>query len=188
MASYVFVLFFCVIFLAFLYLQVCVCAYGRIDIFSHVYFFKIFSSMVKKYVVDTGLQNTSDINNTYVDFLHGNSSSYEGANPQKRSPPWQSRTPDLAAWLLYQQPPVPSSRWVGRCGIRMIFFKYINRLKKIINLIKASILYYSLPPPNSTAPRTIEYCSPERSRLNTVPPVYPASPSPCTIPPQLRPR
>ncbi len=34
--------------------------------------------------------------------------------------------------------------------------------------MKASILFYSLPPPNSIAPRTIEYrspCIPRRSRV-----------------------
>ena len=38
--------------------------------------------------------------------------------------------------------------------------------KKIINLLKASIFYIFLPPPNLTAPRTIEYrspCVPRRS-------------------------
>ena len=33
-----------------------------------------------------------------VDSLRRNSS-HEESNPQKRSPPWQSRTPGLAAWL-----------------------------------------------------------------------------------------
>ena len=51
--------------------------------------------------------------------------------------------------------------------------------KKIINLIKASIFYYSLPPLNLTAPRTIEYCPPcipRRSRVLSYPyPVVPAS-------------
>jgi hypothetical protein len=36
MASYVFVLFCVCVFLALVHLQVCVCAYGHIDIFSHV--------------------------------------------------------------------------------------------------------------------------------------------------------
>ena len=40
------------------------------------------------------------------------------------------------------------------------FFQILKPAKNIINLIKASILYYSLPPPNLTAPRTIEYCPP----------------------------
>ena len=40
------------------------------------------------------------------------------------------------------------------------FFQILKLAKKIINLIKAYILYYSLPPPNSTTPRMIKYCSP----------------------------
>ena len=41
-------------------------------------------------------------------------------------------------------------------------------VKKIINLMKAFILFYSLPPPISTAPRTIKYrppCVPRRSHV-----------------------
>ena len=41
--------------------------------------------------------------------------------------------------------------------------------------MKASILFYSLPPPNSTAPRTIEYrspCIPCRSRVLSNPSLY----------------
>jgi hypothetical protein len=33
-----------------------------------------------------------------VHFLRRNST-HDGANPKKRTPPWQSRTPGLAAWL-----------------------------------------------------------------------------------------
>ncbi len=115
-----------------------------------------------------------------VHFLRRNST-HEAANPQKRPPPWQSRTPGLAAWLWYQQPPAPGYLIAMGCTTRHTkdFFQRLKPAKKIINLIKASILYYSLPPPNSTAPKTIEYrrpCVPCRSRVLSDPsPVAPAS-------------
>jgi len=41
--------------------------------------------------------------------LFNRTEEYEGANPQKRPPPWQSLMPGLAAWLRYQQPPAPGN-------------------------------------------------------------------------------
>jgi hypothetical protein len=77
----------------------------------------------------------------YVDFLRGNSI-YEGANPQKRPPPWQSRTPGLAAWILWYQQPPPGNLIVMGWSTRHTkdFFQILKPAKKIINLIKASIL------------------------------------------------
>jgi hypothetical protein len=46
-------------------------------------------------------------------------------------------------------------------GHTKYFVQILKPAKKIINLIKAAILFFILPPPNSIAPRTIEY----RSRI-----------------------
>ena len=92
-----------------------------------------------------------------VHFLRRNST-HEDTNPQKRPPPWQSRTPGLAAWLWYQQPPAPGYLIAMGCKTwhTKDFIQRLKPAKKIISLIKASILYYSLPPPNLTAPRTMD--------------------------------
>jgi len=48
------------------------------------------------------------------------------------------------------------------------FIQTLQMVKKIINLMKAFILFYSLPPPTLTAPRTIKYrppCVPRRSHV-----------------------
>ena len=89
---------------------------------------------------------------------------------QKRPPPWQSRTPGLAAWLWYQQPPAPgyliAMGWLT--WHTKDFIQILKPAKKMINLMAASIFYYSLPPPNSTAPGAIEYrppCIPRQSRV-----------------------
>ncbi len=84
------------------------------------------------------------------------------------------KQPGLAAWLYYQQPPAPgyliTMGWMTRQ-----MKDFIRRLKwatKIIHLISASIVYYSLDPPNSTTPRTIEYhppCIPLRSHFHSYP-------------------
>jgi hypothetical protein len=99
---------------------------------------------------------------------------------QKRLPPWQSRTPGLAAWLWYQQPPAPgyliAMGWLT--WHTKDFIQILKPAKKIINLMAASIFYYSLPPPNSTAPRTIEYH----------PPASPAGRASSHIPCPSRPR
>jgi hypothetical protein len=53
------------------------------------------------------------------------------------------------------------------------FVQILKPAKKKINLIKAAILFYILPLPNSIAPRTIEYhspCVPRRSRILSYPP------------------
>ena len=108
-----------------------------------------------------------------VHFLHRNST-HDNANPKKRPPPWQSRTQGLAAWLWYQQPPAPGYLIAMGCLTRHTkdFIQRLKRATKIIHLIKASILYYSLNPPNSTAPRTIKYrppCIPRRSHFLSYP-------------------
>ena len=89
---------------------------------------------------------------------------------QKRPPPWQSRTPGLAAWLWYQQPPAPgyliAMGWLT--WHTKDFIQILKPAKKMINLMAASIFYYSLPPPNSTALGAIEYrppCVPRQSRV-----------------------
>ena len=107
------------------------------------------------------MKNTLFTSLPLVHFLCRNST-HDNANPDKRPPPWQSRTPGLAAWLCYQQPPAPGYLIAMGCLTRHAkdFIQRLKRATKIIHLIKASILYYSLNPPNSTAPRTIEYCSP----------------------------
>ncbi len=46
----------------------------------------------------------------------------------KRPPPWQSRTPGLAAWLLYQQPPTPGYLITMGCLTRHMK-DFIQRLK-----------------------------------------------------------
>ena len=96
-----------------------------------------------------------------VHFLHRNST-HDNANPKKRPPPWQSQISGLTAWLWYQQPPAPgyliAMGWLT--WHMKDFIQILKPAKKMINLMAASIFYYSLPHPNSTAPRTIEYRPP----------------------------
>ncbi len=89
-----------------------------------------------------------------VHFLRRNST-HDNANPKKWPPPWQSWTLGLAAWQWYKQLVMGCTTWHMKD-----FIQRLKRATKIIFLIKASILYYSLNPPNSTAPRTIKYCPP----------------------------
>ncbi len=115
-----------------------------------------------------------------VRFLCRNST-HKDTNPKKRPPPWQSRMPGLAAWLWYQMPPAPGYLIAMGCTTwhTKDFIQRLKTAKEITNLIKASILHYSLPPPNSTAPRMIEYrspCIPRRLRVLSYPsPVVPTS-------------
>jgi hypothetical protein len=115
-----------------------------------------------------------------VHFLRRNST-HEDANPQKRRPPWQSRTLGLAAWLWYQQPPAPGYLTAMGCTTRQTkdFIQRLKPAKEIINLI--SHLFYIILPPLPTRP------PPERS--NTAPPAFPAgrasSPIPSPSPPPL---
>ena len=115
------------------------------------------------------MKNTLFISLLLVPFLHRNST-HDNANPENRPPPWQSQTPGLAALLLYQQPPAPgyliAMGWLT--WHTKDFIQILKPAKKIINLMAASIFYYSLPPPNSTAPGAIEYrppCIPRQSRV-----------------------
>ena len=79
---------------------------------------------------------------------------------------------------IYQQPPAPGYLIAMGCSTRHTK-DFIQRLKwatKIIHLITASILYYSLDPPSITAPRMIEYrppCIPRRSHFLSYP--YPVA-------------
>ncbi len=91
---------------------------------------------------------------------------------------------DLTQILIYldnREPPAPVNLIAmgNTTPHTKDFFQKLESAKEIINLIKASILYYSLHPPNSTAPRTIEYrsaCIPRWSRVLSYPsPVAPAS-------------
>ena len=116
-----------------------------------------------------------------VHFLHRNST-HDNANPKKRPPPWQSQILGLTAWLWYQQPPAPGYLIAMGCTTwhSKYFIRRLKRATKIIHLIKASILYYSLNPPNLTAPRTIEYCPPASPGGRTSSPI----PSP-SLPPLI---
>ena len=116
-----------------------------------------------------------------VHFLHRNST-HDNANPKKRPPPWQSQISGLTAWLWYQQPPAPGYLIAMGCTTwhSKYFIRRLKRATKIIHLIKASILYYSLNPPNLTAPRTIEYCPPASPGGRTSSPI----PSP-SLPPLI---
>jgi len=104
----------------------------------------------------------------------GRNSTHDNANPENRPPPWQSRTPGLAAWLCYQQPPAPGYLIAMGCSMRHTkdFIQRLKRATKIIHLIMASILYYSLDPPNLTAPR----------RSNIAPPAFPGGRTSSPIP------
>jgi len=119
------------------------------------------------------MKNTLFISLLLVPFLHRNST-HDNANPENRPPPWQSRTPGLAAWLCYQQPPAPGYLIAMGCSTRHTkdFIQRLKRATKIIHLTKASILYYSLDPPNSTAPRL----------SNIAPPAFPGGRTSSPIP------
>jgi hypothetical protein len=60
------------------------------------------------------------------------------------------------------EPPAPGNLIAMGCKTWHMkdFFQRLKSAEEIINLIKASVLYYSLHPPNSNAPRMIEYRSP----------------------------
>ena len=82
------------------------------------------------------MKNTLLISLPLVHFLCRNST-HDNANPDKRPPQWQSRTPGLAAWLCYQQPPAPGYLIAMGCLTRHTK-DFIQRLKwatKIIHLI-----------------------------------------------------
>jgi hypothetical protein len=108
-----------------------------------------------------------------VHFLRRNST-HDNANPENRPPPWRSRMPGLVTWLCYQQPPAPGYLIAMGCSMRHTkdFILRLKRATKIIHLIKASILYYSLDPPNLIAPR----------RSNIAPPAFPGGRTSSPIP------
>jgi hypothetical protein len=107
---------------------------------------------------------------------------HEGVNPQKKNTmakpiAWSS---GMAMVIESHLPrPVNLTAMGNTMPHTKDFFQKLKLAKEIINLIKATILYYSLHPPNSTAPRTIEYrspCIPRLSRVLSYPsPVAPAS-------------
>ena len=106
---------------------------------------------------------------TYVGGVRVKSRVVKRLSKKTRSP-WHSRTPGLVACLWQQQP--PSLGNLIAMGSLMQhtkdFIQILQMVKKIINLMKAFILFYSLPPPTSTAPRTFKYrppCVPRRSHV-----------------------